>query len=230
MTHAIRRDALCEANRPMATAFIGTTPSLSVDGLCYAWQHQICLGPLHFQVNSGETLVICGANGVGKTTLLRILAGFLQPISGIIRYSGQSLNQACQRREHVAFVGHLLGLQPDLRVIEHLHLGVALHGCQPGRDPMRALAQVDLHPLAQTPVRCLSAGQAQRLALARLWLTPRPIWLIDEPCAHLDEPGRQLTAQLLIDHQNQGGCAIITSHDSSGLCQHQTLILSEQSI
>lgn len=171
---------------------------------------------LSFRVRAGQALAVEGANGAGKSSLLRILAGFLAPASGRITVTrdGKDSDDAEERGKQVGWLGHLDGLKPQLTVIEQLSFFVGLHG---RKADASVLARVGLTRQAELPCRYLSAGQRRRLALARLLVSERPLWLLDEPFAALDASGQALVAQLMARHCGQGGIIIAATHDPLGL-------------
>ena len=169
---------------------------------------------LSFSVEPGSALFITGANGTGKTTLLRILAGLGAPFAGTVRWRGVDVAPFAQSlREDVVYGGHLPALKDELSAEENLATLVALMGetVVPGnlRD---ALASVSLDRQAGLPARALSQGQRRRLGLARLTLTHRPLWLLDEPATALDTAGIALLKRLLTGHLERGGCALVATH------------------
>jgi heme exporter protein A len=171
---------------------------------------------LSFRVRAGQALAVEGANGAGKSSLLRILAGFLAPAAGRITVTqdGKDSDDAEERGKLIGWLGHLDGLKPQLTVIEQLAFFAGLHG---RKVDASVLEQVGLARQAELPCRYLSAGQRRRLALARLLVSERPLWLLDEPFAALDTSGQALVAQLMARHCGQGGVIIAATHDPLGL-------------
>lgn len=171
---------------------------------------------LSFRVRAGQALAVEGANGAGKSSLLRILAGFLAQASGriVISRDGKDSDEAEERGKQVGWLGHLDGLKPQLTVAEQLGFFAGLYG---RKADLAVLEQVGLKRQAELPCRYLSAGQRRRLALARLLVSERPLWLLDEPFAALDASGQALVAQLMARHCGQGGIIIAATHDPLGL-------------
>jgi heme exporter protein A len=169
---------------------------------------------LSFSVEPGCALFITGANGTGKTTLLRILAGLGAPFAGTVRWRGVDVAPFAQRlREDVVYGGHLPALKDELSAEENLATLVALMGETVVPANLRdALASVSLDRQASLPARALSQGQRRRLGLARLTLTHRPLWLLDEPATALDTAGIALLKRLLTGHLERGGCALVATH------------------
>ncbi|MGO1720592.1 MAG: heme ABC exporter ATP-binding protein CcmA [Luteimonas sp.] len=187
------------------------TPMLSARGLRFTRNDNPVFGPLDFAVDGGEALLVRGGNGAGKTTLLRVLAGLLRADAGTVEIDGEPTRPQLRARA-MAYLGHLPGLKADLSVLENLRFLCGLHGLRRGQAPEPALAAVGLAGYEDTPVRQLSAGQKKRLSLARLWLSPAPLWLLDEPYANLDLGGIELVNRLVQAHLRDGGAALVTTH------------------
>jgi heme exporter protein A len=172
------------------------------------------VGGLSFRLDSGEALLLTGPNGSGKTTLLRALAGFLAPSSGAILLAEAPPER--ERAELCHFVGHLDGLKSHLTVAENLAFWTAYldeEGVAAQRERLEAaLDRFDLAALADIPAGFLSAGQRRRLALARLGVAERPIWLLDEPTVSLDAASVALLIKAIADHVASGGLAAIATH------------------
>src|SRR5689334_15827138 len=171
---------------------------------------------LDFRVTAGQALAVEGANGAGKTSLLRLIAGFLAPAAGrlIVKSAEGESDDGEERGKIIGWLGHLDGLKPQLTVIEQLNFFAHLYG---KAVDGALLEQVGLARQADLPCRYLSAGQRRRLALARLLASQRPLWLLDEPFAALDRSGQALVAQLMARHCGQGGIIIAATHDPLGL-------------
>lgn len=168
-------------------------------------------GPLDFSVSAGEALLVQGDNGSGKTTLLRVLAGLLRADQGEIAIDGHPADVA-QRARAMAYLGHLPALKADLSTLENLEFLCGLHGRRRVQSPAQAMALVGLAGYEDALARQLSAGQKKRLSLARMWLSPAPLWLMDEPYANLDLGGIQLVNRLVQEHLHDGGAALVTTH------------------
>ena len=186
-------------------------PLLSARGLSFARNEQPVFGPLDFSVDAGEALLVQGDNGAGKTTLLRVLAGLLRADGGEVSIDGRAANPSLRSRA-VSYMGHLPALKSDLSALENLDFLCGLHGRRRGQLPGNAMAIVGLAGYEDTLVRQLSAGQKKRLSLARLWLAPSPLWLLDEPYANLDLDGINLVNRMVQAHLRAGGAALLTTH------------------
>ncbi len=185
-------------------------PRLSAHGLrCRRGGRRVFAG-LSFELHPGEVLELRGANGSGKTSLLRLLAGLAQPTGGELHWQGRPLRPGdAGYASDMAYLGHLNGVSADLSALENLRFAQRLAG---GMDPMDALQAWGLAALAGQPARRLSQGQRRRLALARVWMGRRRLWLLDEPCAALDGAGERLFDTRLAEHLQAGGAAIVATH------------------
>ena len=190
---------------------IQPTPLLAVHGLRFARNETPVFGPLDFDVGAGEALLVQGGNGAGKTTLLRVLAGLLRADAGRVEIDGAKARSDLRARS-IAYLGHLPGLKADLSALQNLEFLCGLHGRRHRQFPASAMAIVGLGGHEDTLVRNLSAGQKKRLGLARLWLSPAPLWLLDEPYANLDLEGINLVNRMVQAHLRSHGAALITTH------------------
>ena len=179
------------------------TALLSFQDLAIARGDHVLLRGLAGAVSAGEILHIRGANGIGKTTLLEILCGLRQPEHGAVTRAFEP--EGCH------WIGHRNALNPALTPYENLRFWCALQDA-PAEGIRGALREFDLTRVADQPCRQLSAGQKRRSALARLAVVRRPGWFLDEPLSALDEGGVRHWCNLLQAHQQQGGVAVITSH------------------
>ena len=198
---------------------------LQVTELCFSRNDEPVFGPLSFAVNGGEALLVEGANGVGKTTLLRVLAGLLTAQTGAVHIQGARADTAARARAF-CFLGHLPGLKADLTALENLAMIAGLQGAREDRSAPDALAKVGLIEHAFAPYRQLSAGQRKRLALARVWRSNAQVWLLDEPYANLDLQGIELVNALIADHVATGGSAVLTSHGAYAAPPVRTRVLT----
>jgi heme exporter protein A len=173
---------------------------------------------ISFAVSGGQVLTLEGPNGAGKTSALRILSGLLPQAAGEVRVhmgAGYVVGDAEERGRLAGWVGYYDGVKAQLSVIENARFYAALHGAR--IDVTSVLERVGLTRLMDLPAQYLSSGQRRRLGLARLILSNRPLWLMDEPLSSLDAAGRRLTAELIGEHCDDGGIAIVATHETLGL-------------
>lgn len=181
------------------------------------------LDGISFTVNNGEAVVLVGPNGSGKTTLLRILAGLLKPVSGSLSLT--EANQKVSTDSLVHYIGHLNALKDNLTVEENLSFWASFLGETSSQTMLSALHSFELERLRAIPVGYLSAGQKRRACLARLLVTPRPIWLLDEPTVSLDSQNVGLLAQKIETHLQSGGLLIAATHVPLGVAQEKKFII-----
>jgi heme exporter protein A len=199
--------------------------ALVVDSLTVKRGERIILSHLSLTVERGEALLLTGPNGAGKTTLLRVIAGLLSAAGGSIRLEGTDGDPGLGAGEHCHFVGHLNGIKPALTVAENAEFWAAYLGGAP-TAAATALASFRLADLAPVRAGYLSAGQKRRLALARLLLAPRPVWLLDEPAVSLDAASRTLLAGIVNSHVGSGGIVIAATHQPLGFAPARELRLA----
>lgn len=188
---------------------------LDVESLSLWRGEKLLFTNLAFALRSGEAMAVEGPNGAGKTSLLRAIAGFLEPPSGTIRVrteEGAILKAGDERANFVGWLGHQDGLKAQLTPTEALGFFRRFYDGAAAVD--EALAKVALTRMRDLPIQYLSAGQKRRLALARLILAARPLWLLDEPLSALDRSGKALASELVADHCRKGGIVVAATHES----------------
>jgi len=176
-------------------------------------------GGVSFAVGAGETLVVTGRNGAGKSSLLRIVAGLLRPAAGSLELAGADPDRSLAEQAH--YLGHLDPLKASLSVAENLQFWTRFLGGGAGGDPLDPLAAVGLRGLGDLPAGYLSAGQRRRLSIARLLAVARPIWLLDEPASALDSSGQALLRDLMLRHLASDGLILAATHASLGLAARE---------
>jgi heme exporter protein A len=169
---------------------------------------------LSFEVAEGDWLHIRGENGIGKTSLLRILAGLAKPANGTIDWNNYSIEEdPSEFHRNLLFLGHRDSLKEDLTALENLSIAMALDGITiTENEALLALHRFGLRGREELPVNCLSAGQKRRVLLARLLLRKAKIWILDEPFNALDVRAVEMLSELISEHIAAGGMTIMTSH------------------
>lgn len=196
--------------------------TVDIQSLSLSRGERLLFQGLSLRLSAGEAVALTGANGAGKTSLLRAVAGFIRPDAGTITFSGgpnagpgldgETLEPETARREGVHLLGHLEGLKPTRTARQEFDFQTAwLGGTGAAREA--AVARLSLTPLLDLETRKLSAGQKRRLSLARLIAAPRALWLLDEPLAPLDERWRAFAAELMAAHLATGGMILAAVHD-----------------
>ena len=181
---------------------------------------------IDFSLAAGDVLALHGPNGSGKSTLLRLLAAFLTPALGDIRWAGVDIrSNLAEHRARLHYVGHADGIKALLSVKENLAFTCALNGAGKGTLD-RALETFNLENLVDTPGRFLSSGQRRRLSLARLVAGDRKVWLLDEPGVGLDAENRKRLEHAVDRHRAKGGIAVLATHGDVQVTDTRVLELS----
>jgi heme exporter protein A len=187
---------------------------LEADNLeCVRGERRLFAG-LGFRLEAGELLYLQGRNGAGKTSLLRMLIGLLPPENGEIRWHGEAIAQAGEAfRAELCYLGHLNAIKEDLTPLENLLSAAHLAGIALSEDDaIDALEQVGLAGREDLACKYLSQGQKRRVALARLVVDRRPLWILDEPFVALDVAAVDWLAGIISGHLQRGGMAVMTTH------------------
>ena len=209
--------------RPGAAGVAGLSAVVRVEGLARRYGERVALGDVSLTLQKGRTLTVFGPNGAGKSTLLRVLATLLRPHAGTVQVLGRALPQeAWAVRGRIGLLGHEPLLYRDLGARENLRLHARLHDVELGRVE-QLLELVDLQRRATDPLRTLSRGMVQRVAVARAVLHEPELLLLDEPHAHLD-PAAIALVQPLIGASSKR-TRVICSHDPAGGLAEADLVL-----
>jgi heme exporter protein A len=196
---------------------------LEASGLQCVRQNRTLFRSLSFSVGAGERLRIAGANGSGKTSLLRILCGLLAPSAGEVRWKNAPIGTLKEEySKEIVYLGHAPAVKDDLTPFENLAIACRLAGMAIDGKP--ALERLGVP--ADVPVRRLSQGQRRRAALARLAVSDKvPLWLLDEPYAALDVQAAATVDALIAEHAARGGAVVFTTHQETGATPARVLEL-----
>ncbi|OUS25966.1 heme ABC transporter ATP-binding protein CcmA [Thalassotalea sp. 42_200_T64] len=205
---------------------------LAADKLTCIREDRLLFDQLSFDVSAGDIIQIEGANGTGKTSLLRILAGLSQPYDGEVLYKAENIHH-CQEdyNSDLIFLGHLPGIKGEMTSEENLQFYLKLHGLDHSLAE-QTLAEVSLFGFEDALASHLSAGQHRRIALARLWQSNSKIWILDEPFTAIDKAGVEKLEQLFLRHAKNGGAVILTTHQDLSIHSNdfKKIILEHQFI
>jgi len=177
-----------------------------------------------FRLGNGDILQIRGPNGSGKTSLLRILCGFILPEEGEVNWNGRTIRDDLDDyTKEINYVSHNNGIKSELTPLENLNVSRQLTYAQREISITKIISTMSLSDIADTPVHKLSSGQCRRVALSRLLLSRAPVWLLDEPFTTLDNSGRQLILELITSHSYSGGITVVATHEPLCLPDRQLL-------
>ena len=198
---------------PDQIAAAAQKPHLEVRAL-HLWRgDRHLLRNVSFGVTAGELLQVVGPNGVGKTSLLRCVAGLLPTESGDIDWLGRPLHKCREEmNQSLAYLAHANALKGDLTTVENLRYAVALRRPVETAELRDVLAKLKIPHCADLPARSLSAGQKRRVSIARVLLTRAKLWILDEPITNLDTAGIRLFEECMAEHVQQGGMILTAAH------------------
>lgn len=202
---------------------MSSTPIVLAQALSRRFGARRAVEGVSFELLAGQSLALFGPNGAGKTTLMRMLAGLLRPTSGSASVAGVALRGGTAARAQVGMIGHHSMLYPALTAAENVEFAARLHGLPDAANVARhALDGVGILDRAAVPVRALSRGLQQRVAIARSTVHRPKLLLCDEPFGALDESGARALAELLERMRSGGSAIILITHDIAQGLRHAT--------
>ena len=180
---------------------------------CTRGDHRLFSG-LNFTLNAGQIMLVQGKNGSGKTSLLRIMCGFVMPDEGDIVWRGVRIRELDEDYYgELLYLGHLNAIKDELSALENLRISAGLSGVElEEAEAMEALRRMGLRGREMLPTKVLSQGQRRRVALARLLVSDAKLWILDEPLTALDVGAVALVQELITEHLAQQGMVIFTTH------------------
>jgi heme exporter protein A len=181
---------------------------------------------LNFELTEGKVLQVQGSNGSGKTTLLRILCGLNDGYEGDIRWYGEAIEEQVEKFfSSLLYIGHRVGVNKVLTPLENLRWGCGLQQAVSDAEILEALVALGLRGFEESQCFTLSAGQQQRVSLARLLINPAKLWILDEPFTTLDSSGVAQLENLLRQHADAGGSVLVTTHHKLTVAELEILSL-----
>lgn len=191
---------------------MSSSNTLTVENLSCIRGERVLFEELSFALSAGKALHVCGANGSGKTSLLRLLCGINDADHGLIQWNGNSIQNNLDYLKNSAYIGHKDGLKNELSAIENLRFYQQLEGSRDEQQLDDCLERMQILHCADLSAYQLSFGQRRRLAFARLLLKKFTLWILDEPFTGIDSDGRQLIEQVCEQHLMSGGLITLTHH------------------
>ncbi len=193
-------------------------PLLNLIDLSCERDERVLFSGLNAQLMAGDVVQVEGPNGSGKTTLLRLLTSISEDFHGEIHWQGESIQRVkAEYLNHLLYIGHLPGVKKALSPRENLDWFTGVASGHQRCTVEQALDQVGLFGFEDTPCYHLSAGQLRRVALARLFITPARLWVLDEPFTAIDKEGVSNLENLIAEHAAGGGCVILTTHQEMAI-------------
>ncbi|RDF02122.1 cytochrome c biogenesis heme-transporting ATPase CcmA [Aggregatibacter aphrophilus] len=202
---------------------------LIIENLACQRGDKVLFHHLNLQIQAGDFVQIEGHNGIGKTSLLRIVAGLAVPLEGKVRWNSEEIFKQCEAFNYdLLYLGHQSGIKPELNAWENLCFYQQISHCRQGDEILwNVLQTVGLLGREDIPAAQLSAGQQKRIALARLWLSEAPLWILDEPFNAIDKKGVAVLTALFEQHAQRGGIVILTSHQEVPSAQLKKINLEQ---
>ncbi len=199
---------------------------LAARQLFCARDDRVLFKDLNFDLSEGQVLQVQGSNGSGKTTLMRILCGLNDSYEGSIKWYGEDIaDQEADFFSSLLYIGHRVGVSKVLNPVENLRFSCSLLQTVSNDQIMSALKEVGLRGFEESPCYTLSAGQQQRVSLARLIISPAKLWVLDEPFTTLDRKGVAQLEGLLQRQAQAGGSVMVTTHHSLSIPELSVLSL-----
>ena len=195
-------------------------PILEVTNISLSRAQNLVVRDLSFSVSSGEIIQLSGSNGSGKTTILRALAGLMMPDNGRVARLGEKVGNTTPSSNSVIYIGHRHGLEENLSPLENLNFLSQVSTPSPIRDGVSVLGTLGLKTSMHVLTTRLSAGQKQRVSLARLLMFDAPLWLLDEPFTALDTSSKKQLENMIDAHLDRKGAVVLATHQTFNCKSH----------